>query len=326
MCTRVLWNDNKLAVTVARTMDWPKSTEPRLVVFPRGLERDGGNFAGVAVVPENPAHWVSKYASVVTSAYSVCTVDGVNEKGLALHLLYLTSTDFGPRDTSKKGIHAGLWGQYLLDNAATVSEALELMEAIQPCMVAFNEMKATVHLAMEDVSGDSAIIEYIGGKPAVHHGQEYCVMTNDPAYSEQLTNLARYDFSNATRQTPLPGNVAPQDRFVRASYFRQMLPEPSTEREAIAGILAIARNVSVPFGAPNNLPGSLYNTEYRTAIDLNSRRYFFELTTSPNVVWVDLPKFDLAVGQKAMVLDPDDIELVGNVTTKFRPLAETSAT
>ena len=25
--TRILWNDNKLAVVVGRTMDWPESTE-----------------------------------------------------------------------------------------------------------------------------------------------------------------------------------------------------------------------------------------------------------------------------------------------------------
>ncbi|MGD9651140.1 MAG: linear amide C-N hydrolase, partial [Candidatus Dadabacteria bacterium] len=41
MCTRILWNNNKLAVVVGRTMDWPESTEPVLTVFPRGMERDG---------------------------------------------------------------------------------------------------------------------------------------------------------------------------------------------------------------------------------------------------------------------------------------------
>ncbi len=41
-CTRVLWNDNKLSVFVGRTMDWPESTEPKLVVFPRGTKHDGG--------------------------------------------------------------------------------------------------------------------------------------------------------------------------------------------------------------------------------------------------------------------------------------------
>ena len=36
-CTRVLWNDNKLAVVVGRTMDWPESTDPILTVFPLSL-------------------------------------------------------------------------------------------------------------------------------------------------------------------------------------------------------------------------------------------------------------------------------------------------
>jgi choloylglycine hydrolase len=152
----------------------------------------------------------------------------------------------------------------------------------------------------------------------VHHGRQFTIMTNDPPFDEQLANLARFDFTDATRATPLPGNVNPLDRFVRASFFLKKLPEPKNEREAIAGILAIARNASVPFGAPNYAPGTLYNTEYRTALDLTHRRYFFELTTSPNVVWVDLARFNLAPGAPVKVLDPDNIELSGNVSGRFR--------
>lgn len=317
-CTRVLWNDNKLAVVVGRTMDWPMTTEPVLTVLPRGMQRDGGRLGPQIVVADNPARWTSRYGSLVTTIYGVGTADGVNEKGFAIHMLYLTATDFGPRDQSKPGVQAGLWGQYLLDNAATVAESLELMKTIQPVMVAVDGMKATVHLAIEDATGDSAILEYIDSKLVVHHGPQYRIMTNDPAYDLQLANRASFDFTNATRQTPLPGNVDPRDRFVRSDYFLQMLPEPKTEREAIAGILAIARNASVPFGAPNNQPGTLYNTEYRTAIDLTNRRYFFELTTSPNVIWMNLAKFNFKAGAPVMTLDPDDINLAGDVSAKFR--------
>lgn len=317
-CTRVLWNDNKLAVVVGRTMDWPESTEPVLTVFPKSMKRDGGKIGTQVVVADNPARWTSSHGSVVTTIYGVGTADGVNEKGFAIHMLYLNATDFGPRDVTKAGVHAGLWGQYLLDKAANVAEALELMNAIQPVMVSVQGHKATVHLGIEDATGDSAIIEYIDGKPVVHHGRQFRVMTNDPTYDEQLANLARFDFTNATRQTPLPGNVDPRDRFVRSAYFLQMLPEPKSDRDAIAGILAIARNASVPFGAPNNAPGTLYNTEYRTAIDLTSRRYYFELTTAPNVIWVDLARMNLKAEAPVMLLDPDDIHLAGNVSARFQ--------
>ncbi len=315
-CTRVLWNDNDLAVVVSRTMDWPESTEPVLTVFPRGMARDGGKVGGERIVAENPALWTSKYGSMVTTIYGVGTADGFNEKGLGAHLLFLNAADFGPRDPALPGVHGGLWAQYLLDNAATVVEALALLEDVQIVMAEARGTRTTVHLALEDASGDSAIVEYVGGEALVHHGREFAVMTNDPPYDEQLALLAKMDFSQPSSDTPLPGNVRPTDRFARASYYRSMLPEPKSEREAIAGILAIARNVSVPFGAPYKGFG-IYNTEYRTAMNLTDLRYFFELTTSPNVVWADLTAFDLAPGAAVMTLDPDDIALSGDVSARF---------
>jgi penicillin V acylase-like amidase (Ntn superfamily) len=316
-CSRYLWNDNKLGVFVARTMDWPESTEPVITVFPRGMERDGGKLGGEVVVKENAAKWTSKYGSMVTTVYGVGAADGFNEKGLAFHMLYLTATDFGPRDKTKPGVHAGLWGQYALDNAATVKEALKALEEVQITMTEARGSKMTVHLALEDASGDSAIIEFIKGKPVVHHGKEFKIMTNDPPYDEQLALLKKQDFSKPSSDTPLPGNVKATDRFQRIAYYSAMLPEPKTEREAVASVLAIARNVSVPFGAPYKGFG-IYNTEYRTVMNLSKLRYYFELTTSPNVIWADLSKMDLAPGSPVKTLNPDNIDLSGDVTEKFK--------
>lgn len=317
-CTRILWNNNKLSVLVSRTMDWPESTEPKLTVFPRGTRHDGGLIGRgpEKAFDSNPAKWTAKYGSIVTTVYGLGAVDGLNEKGVGIHLLYLNATDFGPRDPSKPGVHAGLWGQYMLDNAASVDEALKILQDVQIVAVAARGHKANVHLAMEDVSGDSAIIEYIDGKPLIHHGRQYTIMTNDPKYEDQLALLKQQDFSKPSSTMPLPGNVNPQDRFQRAAYYASMLPEPKTDREAVAGVLAIARNVSVPFGAPYKDFG-IYNTEYRTAMDLTKRWYFFELTTAPSLIWADLTKFNLSPGAPVMMLDPDDIALAGSVTGKF---------
>jgi choloylglycine hydrolase len=316
-CTRVLWNDNKLAVVVGRTMDWPESTDPILTVFPRGMSRDGGRAGASVAVAQNPAKWTSKYGSLVTTIYGIGTADGFNERGLGAHMLYLTATDFGLRDASKPGVQAGLWAQYALDNAATVNEALAILDKIQVVMVSARGHDANVHLALEDASGDSAIIEYIGGKPVVHHGRQFTIMTNDPAYDEQLALLKKLDFSHPSSDMPLPGNVNPRDRFARADYYLSMLPAPKDEREAIAGMFAIARNVSVPFGAPYHNFG-IYNTEYRTVMNLTDKRYYFELTTAPNVIWAGLLEMKLEPGSAVMVLNPDDIALSGDVTDKFK--------
>lgn len=315
-CTRVLWSDNGLATIAGRTMDWPESTQPILAVLPRGMKRDGGKAAGADFVRDNPLRWTSQYGSLVTTIYGIGTADGLNEKGVGAHMLYLNAADFGPRDVAKPGLQAGLWAQFLLDNAATVAEALALLEKVQIVMVEAHGHKANVHLAIEDASGDSAIIEYVGGKPLIHHGRDYKVMTNDPPYDQQLAAVKTHDFSNPSSTLPLPGNVNPLDRFARATYFLKMLPAPKSTREAAAGMFAIARNVSVPFGAPYKGFG-IYNTEYRAVTDLTNKTYFFELTTSPNVIWADLMKFNLNPGAPVKTLNPDNINLSGDVTGKF---------
>lgn len=315
-CTRVLWSDNGLATMSGRTMDWPESTQPILTVFPRGMKRDGGKAGGAEVVNENPLRWTSQYGSLVTTIYGIGTADGFNEKGLGAHMLYLNATDFGARDASRPGLQAGLWAQYLLDNAASVVEALALLEKVQIVTVEAHGHKANVHLAIEDASGDSAIVEYVGGKPLIHHGHDFKIMTNDPPYDQQLAAMKAHDFSTPSSTMPLPGNVNPLDRFARATYFSKMLPPPKNTREAAASIFAIARNVSVPFGAPYKGFG-IYNTEYRTVMDLTDKLYFFELTTRPNVIWADLTKFNLNPGASVRVLNPDDTNLSGDVTKKF---------
>lgn len=317
MCTRVLWNTNDLAVLTGRSMDWPESTQPLIVAFPAGRDRNGVHPVGI-VEDTNPLRWTSRHASLVTTVYGMGTVDGFNDAGLAGHGLYLNATDFGPRDPSKPAVHAGLWLQYLLDQAGTVAEALDLMAGIDIVQVHAHGRDANLHLALEDAGGDSAIIEFAGGQPVVHHGRQFTLMTNDPTYDEQLALLARQDFSHPSRDMPLPGNVNPVDRFQRAAYYAALLPTPSSQREAVASVLAIMRNVSVPFGAPYGDFG-VYNTEYRTVADLTHRVYFFELTTSPNVIWVQLNRLALAPGSPVLAVDPYDETLTGDVTDRFRP-------
>jgi penicillin V acylase-like amidase (Ntn superfamily) len=314
-CTRVLWNEGG-PILVGRTMDWPESTHPILTVLPRGLPHDGGKLGDHVLGDPNPMRWASKYGSLVTTVYGLGAADGVNERGLTAHMLYLTAADFGTRDADLPGVQGGLWAQYALDNAASVEEALLALAKIQPIMVEAHGAKTTVHLAMEDASGDSAIVEYIAGKPVVHHGHEFRVMTNDPPYDEQLALLKAQDFSKPSSEIPLPGNVNPRDRFQRASYFLAMFPKPKTEREGVASMFAIARNASVPFGAPYKGFG-IYTTEYRTVTDATNRIYFFELTTSPNVIWTDLSKLNFNANASVRMLNPDSISLSGDVSLTY---------
>jgi penicillin V acylase-like amidase (Ntn superfamily) len=57
-------------------------------------------------------------------------------------------------------------------------------------------------------------------------------------------------------------------------------------------------------------------------MDLTNRFYFFELTTTPNVIWMNMAKLDLKAGAPVLTLDPDDINLSGDVTAKLRSAKE----
>ena len=97
-----------------------------------------------------------------------------NERGLAANLLYLAENDFGlataPADRPRLSFAA--WTQYLLSQYATVKELVQAVKAdqIQIVPVPFGpggKAKATVHMAVSDASGDSAVIEYLKGKGAI---------------------------------------------------------------------------------------------------------------------------------------------------------------
>lgn len=320
-CTRVLWNQPGHSVIVGRTMDWPESTQPILYALPAGLARDGGLLGGVSVIKDNPLRWTSKYGSLVAAAYDLGGIDGMNEHGLEGNLLYLRSADYGPRDPAKPGLQAGLWLQYVLDNAASVDEALALLAPVQVVMVSAHGHQASLHLVLADKSGDSALIEYINGQPKIYHNRAYTVVTNDPPYDEQLALLQKMQAAHASqpasRDLPLPGNMNPVDRFQRAAFFSRFLPEPQGSRQAIAAMFSLMANVSVPFGAPYKDFGT-YNTEYRSVADLTDLTYYFQLTTVPAVCWTRLADLNLKAGAPVLSLNPDDVGLSGNVASRYK--------
>jgi choloylglycine hydrolase len=66
----------------------------------------------------------------------------------------------------KPGLTIAAWAQYVLDNFATVQEAVTALQKEPFTIVTDNvpgeNRLTTLHLSMSDASGDSAIVEYIG--------------------------------------------------------------------------------------------------------------------------------------------------------------------
>jgi penicillin V acylase-like amidase (Ntn superfamily) len=297
-------------------MDWVTDLGSNLWIFPRGMARDGA--AG-----EGAVSWTSKYGSVVASAFEAATADGMNEKGLVANLLYLAESQYpsAAQLPDAPTISISAWAQYVLDSYATVAEAVSALES-SPLRVAPVETPdghaGTVHLALSDPTGDSAIFEYVDGMLTVHHGREHQVMTNSPVYSEQLA-LDAY-WRQIGGATMLPGTNRAADRFVRASFYIGAVPTTADVDVALAETFSVIRNVSVPIGISVEGQPNIASTLWRSVADQKTLRYFFESTRSPNVFWVDFADVDFAEGAPVRRLDLTGGAIrAGNAAAEFEP-------
>lgn len=145
-CTRAVYLGPEDMVVTGRTMDWKEDPQSNIYFFPRGIERRGGK-------TDNSVTWTSKYGSVATAGYDIGVCDGMNEKGLVANLLFLTESDYKRADDTRPVMGLSIWTQYVLDNFATVDEAVaelskETFRIDDPDLP--NGAKSTLHLSISD--------------------------------------------------------------------------------------------------------------------------------------------------------------------------------
>ena len=312
-------------VITGRSMDWPYSFHSHLYAVPAGSTQEGAG--GV-----NSLTWTRKYGAIEVAGTTDPSgpIDGVfygmNTTGLVANLLYLGESDFGPAPTdNRRRLSFAGWVDYVLTSFATVNEVVDAFTnpAIYIVPINFGPGGAahpTVHLSVTDASGDSAIIEYLDGKPVIHHGRQYQVMTNSPTYDEQLTLNAKWD--HVDKNADLPGSIQSQDRFVRASYYLSKLPQTTDERQAVAGVFSVMRNVSVPWGVGDPDHPNLSPTYWRSVADSTNKIYYFESALSPNIVWVNLKNINLAAGSGTRAVRVEEnYSIIGNIDNQLAAAA-----
>lgn len=289
-CTRFVFLGQDDNIVTARSMDWKYDIGSNLYILPRGIERNGE--AG-----PNSLKWTAKYGSVVTTGYDVSTTDGANEAGLVANVLWLTESEYPKFEASSKpGLTIAAWAQYVLDRFATVAETVEVLKT-QPFTIVTDNVPGqdrltSLHLSLSDSSGDSAIIEYIDGKQVIHHGRQYQVMTNSPTYDKQLALTSYWQDIGGT--VMLPGTNRAADRFTRAAFYVNAIPQSGEPNRLLASVFGVIRNVSVPLGISSPDQPEISSTRWRTVYDHKRKLYFFESAMTPNTFWVDLKKIDFS--------------------------------
>jgi penicillin V acylase-like amidase (Ntn superfamily) len=297
MCSRLVYLGPDDRVLTGRSMDWAREIGSNIWVLPQGIERNSE--------PELPyMSWTAQYGSVVTTAYDICTTDGLNEAGLMANLLWLSESEYPDRDETTSVMPISMWAQYMLDNFATVSEAVETVRSedfvVVTQQVPNDDRFATLHLSLSDATGDSAVMEFVDKELVIHHSRDYQVMTNSPTFDKQLA-LADY-WEEIGGTVMLPGTNRPADRFARANFYVNAIPQIEDRRTATASVFSVIRNVSVPYGITTPDAPHISSTRWRTVADHKDKIYYFESAPTPSTFWIELDKIDFSPAADAKTL------------------------
>jgi penicillin V acylase-like amidase (Ntn superfamily) len=312
-CTRVIYKsaDGTVMLT-ARSMDWNMDLQTKLWYFPAHMERTG-------IVDETNFKWKSNYSSIVASALNMCSADGINDQGLVANALWLKESEFPEINRSAgdmPGMPVSVLVQYILDTYANVDELVKdglgkhkFKVFTVPLPYELKKM-VTLHLSVSDKSGNSAIIEFIKGEMKIYHNPDYLVMTNSPTFDIQIR---RYEiWSQVDGSICLPGTNSSEDRFCRAAYYTNNVT--LDQSNALAGIISIIRDCSVPVGIPSYDPEkpNISTTLWRTVADSKKGTYYFESSLQANRLRMDFINMPNISKDSCGVYDPYLTEFVKN--------------
>jgi choloylglycine hydrolase len=318
-CTNIRLIAQDGSVIHARTMEFAIDIHSKILIVPRGFARVGLTPSG-----QDGIKWTAKYASIgMNGVGEPYLFDGVNEKGLSAALLYFPNyAGYMPYTAAQAGKTLAPWqlGSYILENFATVAEVKANIGKVVVPAVVFAGWGFTpgVHYEIDDQSGHSIVIEYVGGKLVVYDNP-LGVLTNAPSFDWQMTNLHNYVNFSMTNVPPIklsggvtltpfgqgsgmlgiPGDFTPPSRFVRAVAFTQSAFPTKTGADAILEAFHILNQFDIPVGAAReNEKDSHGNiqadyTIWTSAIDLKTQDYYFRTYTDSQIREVSLNKANL---------------------------------
>jgi choloylglycine hydrolase len=198
----------------------------------------------------------------------------MNEGGLVVALMWLDGSLY-PADDARPALGVLEWIQYQLDRYGSVAEVLAHADETRV------RGGTPLHYLIADASGDSATVEYLGGKLVVHAGAALPVaaLTND-SYDSSLQYLRQFAGFGGGRA--MPGGAASLDRFARAA---MLMARPSGGQSAVDRTLDILASVAQP--------GS---TRWSVAYDATHREVTWRTDVTPSRKSLRFQAIDFACG------------------------------
>ena len=197
-CTAFVTQNDRGEIIYGRNFDF--SYAPSLQVFTHPTN----GYASVSTVNLSFAGYDADHLpngmsinSFLTLAAPFLPFDGMNEKGVAIALLAVPEAE-APNDPSKVTLNTTTTIRLVLDQAASVDEAIQLMQQYN----IYFSGGITCHYLLSDASGKSVIVEYYDGKVCITESKDnYQIASNFIVYNgvnigEGFTEFDRYNAVN----------------------------------------------------------------------------------------------------------------------------------
>ena len=293
-----------------------------VMVIPRNVE-----FIGMTPDGKPGLKWKSRYGVVGINAIGLpLLIDGMNEKGLTVSVLYLPGfSKFEMYDPESAGITNGsveVTGWILTNLASTdeVRKELPKVVVVDVPLKEFANMSPPIHFIITDAQGKTLVVEYAKGQLNMYDNP-IGVLTNSPEFPWHLTNLRNYVGLQASSVNSikvgefeiaplgvgngmlgLPGDYSPPSRFVRAAALRNTVRPLESGYEAVTESFRIPDNFNILLGATSaqaDIPkdGIVGSTQWTTAMDKKSLRYFYHTMFNRTIRMVDLKTVDFNKGK-----------------------------
>lgn len=279
--TFVLQNEGSLVF--GRNLDW-FSGSGLLIVNPANLEK-----TALVGPEENPAMWVSKYASVTFNQVGrEMPFGGINEAGLVVEIMNLGESVYPPAD-ERPAVQACQWVQYQLDNFSSVAEVIRSDEKIR-----ISERFAKIHFLVCDKDGNVAAIEFLDGEMMPYSGDDLPVPV-----------LANSTYKQSLAYSGTDGNNS-LERFQAAANMVEAFGKKDVEGVDYA--FEILDTVRQGHGTKWSVVydmtrGNVYFKVFETATIEGEKKMFFKPIGSAELKYIDLNKIEFDNLRAAKVVD-----------------------
>lgn len=240
--------------------------------------------------------------------------EAVNERGLCVAGLNFPDNAYYPlkEDPIKQNVSPFELILWLCAKCASVTDAKQLLTSTHLVDIPFNDdlPLAPLHWHIAD-SQRSLVLE------STRNGLEISdnpvgVLTNNPSFSFQTTNLCQYMnltttcpqncFSNIKSLVPfgqglgsfgLPGDYSPASRFVKAAYLSMNSVCEKDEMSSVSQLFHILDSVSMVRGSVITNQKLYDTTTYSCCMNATKGRYYYKTYSNSQLTAVDIRRENL---------------------------------